>query len=126
MSEGVRKLGKLQRIPVIIKGVVEGKSYGEIAEECGVSERTIYRDRGEIPFKDFFNTLADGYMKDLTQLEQGGNREKTIAFSHKGMLLRAMLKAVIPTKIEAEITGPTDLRLSLHPSLISAIKEELE
>ncbi len=74
-------------------------------------------------FKDFFNDLMDDYIKDLHKLSEGKPGDRKMAISHKGMLVRAMLKAVIPTKIEAAITGPTDIRLTLHPSLITKPEE---
>ena len=105
MSEDVRKLTPLQRIPLIVQGVKDGKSYGKIAEECGVHERTIYRDRESIPFTRFFNVIVDSYLSDLHQMERGDEKQRSTALSHKGLLVRAMLKSVIPSKIEANITG---------------------
>ena len=118
MSENVRKLSLLQRIPLIIQGVKDGKSYRQIAEDCGVTERTIHRDREGIPFRDFFNELADEYISDLAKLRVfGDSKDKRFALSQKGQFLRAMTRAIIPTKIEAEITTPKALAVVFHSSL---------
>jgi hypothetical protein len=126
MSEDVRKLDYRQRVPLIIKGVIDGKSYGEIAQECGVTERTIYRDRQSIPFRDFFNPLLDDYMGDLKRLDGAGVVEKRMAVSHRGQLVRAMLKAIIPTKIEAEVKTSSPMRVVFHESLKALPPEEDE
>ncbi|GAG80792.1 unnamed protein product, partial [marine sediment metagenome] len=116
MSQNVPKSVTRRRIPIIIQGIIDGLSYEDIGKKCKppVTRRQIYRDRQSIPFKDFFNDLIDGYMQDLKNLEHGGKVEKRMAFSHKGMLLRAMLKAVIPTRIQAEIIGTPPLVISFH------------
>ena len=114
MSDNVRKLSPANRIPIIIKGIKDGKSFGQIAKECGVNERTIYRDRESIPFQNFFNVLIDGYLGQLKQLETGDDKQRNSALYHKGMLVRAMLKGVIPTKIESKIEATGDLNFVLE------------
>lgn len=125
MSRNVPKSGFNRRIPIIIQGIIDGLSYEEIGKKCKppVTRRQIYRDRRSIPFKDFFESLVDEYLNDLKRLENGGNVEKRMAISHRGMLVRAMLKAIIPTKIEAEIMGPTTIIAQFSESL-KAIEED--
>lgn len=128
MSRNVRNSSINKRIPTIIQGVLDGLTYEEIGQKCKppVTARQIYRDRQSIPFKDFFNDLQDSYMQDLKRLSNGGKVEKRMAISHKGMLVRAMLKAVIPTRIQAEITTPLPLAVVFHESLKPLIHEEDE
>jgi len=132
MTQNVPKTEYNRRIPVIIQGIIDGLSYEQIAQKCNppVARRTIYRDRQSIPFKSFFNELVDNYLKDLNQLENGDTTEKRIAISHKGMLVRAMLKAITPTKIEAEITGkgiaPIVISFDKDTEIIYPKKEETD
>jgi len=111
VSKSVRKLKLLQRIPVIIDGVKNGLPYTKIAKTCGVSERTIRRDRESIPFRDFFNSLVDDYLGKLSQMEGGDDKQRGMALKHKGMLVRAMLKGVIPTKIDAKVETTGEMQV---------------
>ena len=127
MSRNVRNSGVNKRIPIIIQGVLDGLTYEEIGKRCKppVTSRQIYRDRQGIPFKDFFNDLHDSYMQDLKRLSNGGAVEKRMAISHRGMLVRAMSKAVIPTRIEAKIEhGPMSITLQLSDTLKALPPEE--
>ncbi len=126
MSDNVRKLSPAHRIPIIIKGIKDGKSFGQIAKECGVNERTIYRDRESIPFQNFFNVLIDGYLGQLKQLETGDDKQRNSALYHKGMLVRAMLKGVIPTKIQAEVTSTSPIILFDPSTAIKTLKDKDE
>ena len=111
MSSNVQNKASIARLPKIIKGIKDGKSYIQIAADCGVNEHTIRRDRASIPFKDFFNELADEYIQDLAKLrEMGDSKDKRFALSQTGQFLRAMTRAIIPTKIEATIDhGPVTI-----------------
>ena len=40
MSKNVQNKASLARLPKIIKGIKDGKTYQQIAEECGVNENT--------------------------------------------------------------------------------------
>ncbi len=126
MSRNVRSSRLNRRIPIIIQGVLDGLTYEDIGKKCKppVTARQIFRDRQVIPFKNFFNDLQDSYMQDLKRLSNGGKVEKRMAISHKGMLVRAMLKAVIPTRIQAEITTPLPLAVVFHESLKPLKKED--
>ena len=127
MSKNVQNKASLARIPKIIRGIKDGKTYEMIAEECGVNEKTIRRDRASIPFRDFFNDLADEYISDLAKLrEYGDSKDRRFALSQKGQFLRAMTRAIIPTKIEAKITGDVPLSVVFHSSLKSLEPEEEE
>lgn len=127
MSGNVQNKASLSRLPKIIKGIKDGKTYEQIAEICGVNEKTIRRDRASIPFKDFFNELADEYLSDLAKLRAiGDSKDKRFALSQKGQFLRAMTRAIIPTKIEASITGEIPLTVVFHQSLKSLKTEEEE
>jgi AcrR family transcriptional regulator len=64
---------------------VHKKTNAEIAEECGVSERTVYRWKQDPEFIAFQNAIAEHYMEDviseayarLKTLLRDGKSEKT-------------------------------------------------
>ena len=126
MSKNVQNKASLARLPKIIRGIKDGKTYQQIAEECGVNEKTIRRDRASIPFSDFFNELADEYLQDLASLRKGGDsKDKKFALIQKGQFIKAMTRAIIPTRIEAKVEhGPLNINLLLSDTLKALPPEE--
>lgn len=86
----------IRRIPIIAQGDVEGWKQDEIADSCGVTKRTIRRDRRTMQFQEYFNSvrsiLMNAYLRKLAQLDKIGERtDKRFVIDQQGKLLRAML-----------------------------------
>jgi hypothetical protein len=130
MSQNVPNLAFQKRLPIIVQGLREGLTYEEIGKRCTppVTRRQIYRDRKSVEFRMLFNELLDECLADLAKLKaMGDGKDKRFALSQKLKLVMSMMRSVYATKIEADITGePTDIRLTLHPSLISVNQEETQ
>ena len=62
----------------------------------------------------------------MAKLREGGDsKDKRFALSQKGQFLRAMTKAVIPTRIEAKVEhGPLNIVLQLSDTLEANPPEE--
>ena len=99
-EERPKHLEPKQRISRIVQGIADGQTYSQIAQACGVDERTIYRDRQSAEYHAVFNLLFDRYLRLIKKYE---NDEKLRGLSLKelGMLVRAM----IPQRIEAKTEG---------------------
>ena len=90
-----------RRIPIIIQGLRDGLSYGEIGEQCipPVDRKTIYRDRQTIEFQSFFNDLVDEYLAELAELKRMGGKDRKMAIMAKWQLIKTMM----PRRIQAQI-----------------------
>ena len=116
----------MNRIPIIAQGLVEGWGQEEIADACGVTDRTIRRDMNTVEFETFFSKvrmqLLNVYLTKLAQLEKiGDKRDKKFVLSQHGLLVRKMM----PTRIET--TTEEVVRLVepvFHPDLMDKEDEE--
>lgn len=112
MSETrIRKvLTQKQRVEVIIRGYWKGTPIGEkdeegtIAWECGVTARTIHRDKNSIAYNEVYNIFLKTYMEELNAMnaikdpETGVPIYAGMVLKEKGLLLRAM----VPRRVEAK------------------------
>jgi hypothetical protein len=91
-----------QRIPVILQGIWEGKNLAQIAKECGVTQRTIIRDRATATYQEQYEEWLAKYMTELNQLlnihdEEGNQTHLKFVLKEKGKFIRSM----IPRRVEA-------------------------
>jgi len=96
------------RIRKIVEGIVAGKSYTQIAEECGVGRVTIYRDRQSIEFSEFLKPLFD---KQLKNIADAGDKDSM-------RYLDSIIRTLLPQKTEAKIEGAQRFEI--------IVKDELE
>ena len=125
MSENVRTKAAIARLPKIRKGIVDGKTYTEIAADCDVDPRTIYRDRQGIAYHEMLNDLTDQYLQGLREFRESSDpKVRFKAIQELGFQVRAMMKAAIPTKVELE--GPARIVVSFDKSLEIKPEDEPE
>jgi hypothetical protein len=107
-SENFREtpLNQKARFKKIVQGLNAGKTYGKIAEECGVSERTIYTDRHTLGFQDFVIDIFDTQLYDIAGLRKLG--DKTAMF-----LRDRLLAKLLPQKIEQKTEGETSIIIKM-------------
>jgi len=101
-----QRLDPKQRLKRILQGIVDGETYGQIAQACGVDERTIYRDRLTADYRAVFNSLFDRYLQFIKKYEND-ERLKSLSFKELGMLVRTM----IPQRIEAKTSVEGELKI---------------
>ncbi|MFQ6053341.1 MAG: helix-turn-helix domain-containing protein [Candidatus Bathyarchaeia archaeon] len=99
------------RVRRIVQGIAAGKSYEEIAEECGVTRRTIYTDRQSVQFHELFNNILDEYLQELADLKRLGGKDRKMALQERGLLVRAMMKSVVPQRVEAQIDQKMEVKI---------------
>lgn len=84
------------RVRKIVDGIIQGKTFEEIAVDCGVTPRTVYDDRQSIEFHEFVKPLLDEQLKAIQELAEQGDKD---ALRWRDSIIRAL----IPRKMEAEI-----------------------
>ena len=98
-----------ERIRIIVEGMYHGKDIGDknkpgtIAHICGVTARTITRDKDSIEYSKLADIFLDQYLQELAAVqrltdEEGNPIMMGFVLAEKGKLVRAM----IPRRIEAK------------------------
>lgn len=92
------------RLSTIKRGLIEGRSYAEIAGECGVTIQTIYRDiHAWIATGDFDDWLREEWLHIHQDIKRKDLKE---AYRQ----LSAMIKRRIAEKIEADVKTVVELK----------------
>lgn len=100
-------LPRHQRYKIIAEGIIKGETYGEIARQCGVSERTIYHDRQSVDYITLANLLFDEYLNKLKKLlqigiETGNKGDIKFVIRELGLTSRQMMPRRIEAKAEVQ------------------------
>lgn len=117
-----------QRLRIIAQGIVEGKTYGEIAIECGVTERTIYRDRQTLEYEKLATLMLDNYLQELASLAKVGDKvDKRFVIRQRGFIVTAMLpRRVEKAIVEFKLVQPVFSKLlESTPKRLEAEYEEV-
>ena len=56
----------------IVRLLIEGRNYSQIAEELGVDRKTVYTVRQSQEFEAFFNDTLDRKLREIDELDRSG------------------------------------------------------
>lgn len=101
----------LARIPLIIKGLIQGYTLEAIAENLGIDRKTLYRDRQTIQYTQFLNDLLDVHLEDIKQLSNDP-RLRHEATKERGRMLRSMIPKTVYQRTETQ--QKLDIHLYTH------------
>lgn len=88
----------------VLRLLVQGRSYGAIAEELGVSERTVYRDRLELDNGDLVRMLIDRQLELIS---------KTDSIKLKLEYQDRLIGRLQPFKIDSRVQGNQSLTIEI-------------
>ena len=76
----------------IVKYLINGLSYEDIAREMGLDRKTVYNIRQTLEFEDFFSDILDVHMSEIDALSKSKTAyERIHSLQERGKMLRAVV-----------------------------------
>ena len=86
---------------IIIQGIIEKKTWTQIAEDLGIDRRQLYAIRKSVDIHEFLNSLLEEQLEDISVLKGRGDLVDAMKF--RNQIMQAITPRILRQKVDADI-----------------------